>query len=174
MQIYDLVNMSDAITFKAPTRLIATLVTTVLGGGQYGATAIDENGEEDKDAGVPIFMFGGFEAFMASLGETGPTEGMADRYAAELIPALRSVTLGSVADRRLYDSALEAIDDPVKSAAFISNWNDIRRSSLNDIMGRAHKIADKLEAALETGSEPSSAITGEDRPPQQVFTAQQS
>ncbi len=41
-----------------------------------------------------------------------------------------------------------AIDDPEKKANFISEWQD-GRSSLNDIGGKAHRLAERLRGKGE-------------------------
>jgi hypothetical protein len=65
----------------------------------------------------------------------------------ELIACLRTFCTGSWKDRKLFDSAVAAIDDPEKRAAFIADWDDKKRSSLTEITNRAHRIADGLEAS---------------------------
>jgi hypothetical protein len=150
MVLYELVNPSDACTFQAPNTLIATLVTVVLGGGQYSATLLDTDAPGHRD--VPFFMFGGFDEWWATHGDGGPSDGAADRAGAAFTEALRSVCYGSASTRRLFDSALAAIDDPAKRAAFIAQWNDEKRSSLNNIMGRAHALADRLDRKMAEGN----------------------
>jgi len=135
----EIINPSDKAFFEAGDLKIAALVTFLIGGGQYGAEAEEEGAES-----VPIFLFGGGEDWWNDHFDE-PMEGAVDRHAASVAAALRTVCYGDVTDRRLFDSALAAIDDPVKRAAFVAEWNDRHRTSLNDIMGRAHHIAGKLE-----------------------------
>lgn len=145
--IYDLINPSDPITFEAPDLKIAALVTIVLGGGQYAAEP-----EDDGTEGVPVMMFGGGpEWWSAHFDE--PLDGAGDRDGVRLAAALRSVCCANRVDRRLYDSALRAITDPAAREAFVAEWNDQKRSSMNDIMGRAHHVAAKLEAAAAKAGE---------------------
>lgn len=126
---YEIINPSDKAMFEADDLRIAALVTFLIGGGQYGAEP--EDGEAE---GVPIFLFGGNKEWWSAHFDE-PMEGAVDRHAAKLVVALRSVCYGDMTDRRLFDSALTAIDDPEKRAAFVAEWNDRHRSSLNDIMG---------------------------------------
>lgn len=51
---------------------------------------------------------------------------------------------GGFEDRRRYELALSAIDDSEKKARFIDDWQD-GHSSLNDIGGKAHRLAAKLK-----------------------------
>ena len=137
--LYEIVNPSDTITFSAPDFITAALVTLLLGGGAYSAKP-----ENDQAESVPMFFFGGFDKWWEER-FSEPANYAADRHAATVIPALRSVCLGGFAGRKLYDKALEAIDDPTKKAAFIADWNDQKRTSMNDIMGRAHDLANEME-----------------------------
>ena len=128
--IYELINPSDRVHF--------------------GATPSDETCPD-----VPILLFGDAEAWW---GEAFPTEpsldGWLERNTGKVATALRSVCYGDLTERRLYDSAVAAIDDPDKRSAFVARWNDAHRSSLNDIMGRAHQVADQIEAAGVRDREP--------------------
>ena len=125
-------------------------MVVLLGSGRYAAEPLEEGVEK-----VPLFLFGGSEEWWAQHGDGQPMEGMVDRHIATLVPALRSVCVGRASDRRLFDMALESIDDPVKKAAFVEKWNDEKRFSLNDIMGRAHHYAERLEARMaQAGSAP--------------------
>ena len=137
--IYNLINPSDPITFDAPDLKTAALVTMVLGSGRYAAEP-----EDNSTEGVPLMMFGGgLEWWSAHFDE--PLDGSFDRNAAPLAAALRSVCCGSKTDRHLFDSALRAIPDQSARDAFVAEWNDRKRSSMNDIMGFAHRVAAKLE-----------------------------
>lgn len=136
---YEIINPSDKCFFKADDLKIAGLVTVILGNGQYGAEP-----EEEGAPNVPLFLFGGFDEWWAQNGD-GESEGAVDRNAPEIIAALRTVCYGDLRERALFDEACAAIDDPQKKADFIESWNDKHRSSMNNIMGRAHAIAEKLE-----------------------------
>lgn len=50
---------------------------------------------------------------------------------------------GHFQDRKMYQSALNAIGDDEKREKFIAEWQD-GRSSLNDIGNYAHALAKKL------------------------------
>jgi hypothetical protein len=143
--LYRVINPSDPIAMRAPSRKIAALVLVLIGGGQYSGEAYSDDGDRLEDQDVPFFMFGGFKEFWKHVtGEESP-DGAIDRNRDEVISSLRTVMLGEPSDLKLYESAVSKIDDPEKRQTFIAEWNDERRSSLNDIMGRAHRIADKLE-----------------------------
>ena len=54
--------------------------------------------------------------------------------------------------------ALTKIDDPVKRADFREKWNSRMRASLNDIVGRAHALADWLEDKVKVEDVPESGL----------------
>lgn len=137
--LYEIINPSDPCTFLAPDVITAFLVVALLGEGRYAAEPQEEGVEK-----VPLFLFGGSQEWWEKHGDGEPMEGMIDRHLATLVPALRSVCVGRVSERRLFDMALESIDDAAKKAAFVARWNDEKRSSMNDIMGRAHHYAERL------------------------------
>lgn len=140
--LYEIINPSDHATFAAPNRMIAALVVCVLGGGAYGGRA-----EIDDEAnGVPIFLLGGFDEWWEKTFPDEELEGITARHRVALAKSLRTVTYASFADRHLFDSAMAAIDDHAKREAFIEEWNDRKRTSMTNIMGRAHELAQRLEA----------------------------
>lgn len=145
---YEIVNPSDQAFFEAPNLMIAGLVTVILGGGQYSATSEDEDA-----ADVPFFMFGGWDEWWAENGDGETSEMAGERHKPALVKALRSVCYGDLKERKLFDAALSAIDDPKKRETFIEEWNDTHRSSMNNIMGRAHKLADSLEEESQDAAE---------------------
>lgn len=137
---YEIINPSDKCFFEAPDLKTAFIVTTLLGGGQYAAKPESEDADE-----VPLFLFGGAQEWWDERFPGEDVSMSAKDNAGTVIPALRSVCYGDLRERKLYDSALKAIDDPEKRDAFIEEWNDRHRSSLNNIMGRAHAVANSLE-----------------------------
>ena len=138
---YELINPSDKYTFLAADYETATLAVFCLGPA-YGAKPKD--GGED----VPIFLFGGaVEWYKEQFGHT-PDDGL-DEKGQAVADALASMMLGGFEDRRRYELALSAIDAPEKRARFIDGWQD-GRSSLNNIGGEAHKLAELLRKRVET------------------------
>jgi len=149
--LFDLINMSDKYTFVADDLEIAALTTCLLGSGQYGADQLD------GDAKVPIFLLGGSdEWFTAKFGRNLEQSLNALKASPALIDCLESVLIG---DRREYDETLPMIAED-KRDEWIAAWHDRHRSSLNDIGGRAKRIAKAL--AEKERPEPA---------PQQVFVA---
>jgi len=140
---YEVINPSDAISFRCNDRKCATLVLTILGGGAYGGRAFNDSLEEEPDADIPIFLFGGLDEFWATF-DSRPIKDALSSSLDEVAFALESVALGGVSERRSFDLAMSAITDESKRETFLAEYNDQKRSSMNDIMGRAHRIAKKM------------------------------
>lgn len=141
MTEYELINPSDKYTFVALDFEVAAIAVLILGTA-YGAKPKDD-GEE-----VPIFLFGGTDGATAwyrdKFGHT-LDDGLKEKGEA-VADALLSFMLGDFEDRRRYELALAAIDDPEKKAKFIDDWQD-GRSSINNIGGKAHKLGWILKEA---------------------------
>jgi len=137
---YEFINPSDPYTFIAADYETATLAVFCLGAA-YGA--------KPKDGGddVPIFIFGGAVDWYTEKFGHSPDDGLAEKRQA-VADALASMMLGDFEDRRRYNAALEAIDDPDKKARFIDQWQD-GRSSLNNIGGVAHRLAECMRKQEE-------------------------
>ncbi len=136
---YELINPSDPYTFIAADYETAVLTVFCLGPA-YGAKPKD--GGED----VPIFLFGGaVEWYVEEFGRS-PDEGLAEKTQA-VADALSSFMLGGFEERRRYEAALAAIDDPEKKARFVDEWQD-GCSSLNNIGARAHALGQKIKEAI--------------------------
>ena len=133
---YELINPSDPYTFIAADYETAALTVFCLGPA-YGARP------KDTGEAVPIFIFGGaVDWYKEKFGRT-PDDGL-DKKRQAVADALASMMLGDFEDRRRYELALSAVDDPEKKARFIDEWQD-GRSSLNDIGGKAHRLAARLK-----------------------------
>lgn len=130
--IYEIINPSDPITIEADDVLVAKAATLVLGEGAYGLT--DEHGTHI----LGIYLFGATDEAMISEGFYGGLEGIGTfvRSHVEAVAAcLESAMVCSIRNRVAIRAAVG--DDAGASVRF----NEARRSSLNDIAGRARKIA---------------------------------
>lgn len=114
MSKWDLINPSDAVEFETSDFGMAVLVTVLLGNGQYGAREI----EGDRE--VPIMLFGVDAEFVAkATGHATLDEFLTD------VRQNRGEELAAVFDTVGYPGANG-------------------RTSLNNIVGRARKIAEVL------------------------------
>lgn len=143
--LFEIINPSDKYTVQAPDLEIAAVACTLLGEGKYAFQGLD------NDAEVPLFLFGGHDEwfsdkFGASFSEvTGRV--MAARRA-ELADCFDSVLIGDEAHRKAFEKGLELIDDPVKREQWREHWLDERRTSMNNIGGRAWGIARRLRESV--------------------------
>lgn len=157
--IYKIVNISDPYTIEAMSFDVAAVACFILGAGQYSFEPVD-----DKAPGVPMFLFGGSnewakETFQKNIQQL--IDGTITEKNQELADCLDSCLYGHVDDRMTYLKGLELIDDPDKRKFWRDNWLD-KRSSLNNIGGRAFAMARKFREGSTTPLEPA---------PQQVFTS---
>ncbi len=138
MTLYEVINPSDDVTFRAADPKIAIGVTMVVGEGQYPL-------EDEKSTNYPtMFLSGkkedadkGLQPYFTSV------ENMLeylDAHLQETIDALESFSVVSIAGRVDFEKALEAIDDPEKRKKWREEFEDRHRSSVNNICGYAHKM----------------------------------
>lgn len=158
--IYDIINMSDSYTIKAESLDVAAVACLLLGSGQYGFAPLEDGGVK-----IPLFMFGGVdEWFREHFGkDVGPcVEEIREKRAGELADCLDSCLIGSLTDRQEYERELELIESPESREKFRAERHDKRRTSMNDIGGRAYEMAKRLREESENVLVPA---------PAQVFIA---
>lgn len=145
-KLYEVINPSDAMTMHAASIEIAAAACAMLGGGKIGAREVSNNEEAER---TPVLF--GWDEWLRdrSMLPLGP---WILAHEAEIVAALRSVMLGSPADRADLDHMLAALPDDAARAAFIVARNDRRRSSMSDWEKAAHTMAASLEAKSK-GSE---------------------
>lgn len=136
MPLFEIINPSDPLTMRAPDLLTAGVAVALLGNGKIGAHNI-----EDDEQRTPILF--GWDNWFTEQGAPDVSEWIADNKQA-VADALRSVALGSAKDRADYDAALAAITDEQKRIEYVKARNDRRRSSMNDLEGYAHELADRI------------------------------
>jgi len=156
--LYEIINPSDPYTIEAPSLDVALVACLFLGSGQYGFKPIDGGAIE-----IPLFLLGGHEEYCQE--HFGCTldaliTRVTEEKSAELAKCFESCLIGYQQDRSTYKAGLELIDDPAKREQWRDRWLDEGRSSMNNIGGRAYKMAAKLRAKQKRVAE---AV------PQQVF-----
>ena len=149
--LYEIINMSDKYTIEVKSLDVAFVACLLLGDGQYAFQPIGEGVE------VPLFLFGGAEEwckkqFNEEIGDT--ISRVTNAKAEELAECFDSVLIGAAEDRQAYRDGLELIDDPNKREMWRNRWHDERRSSLNDIGGRAYEMAKRLRTKQSNFVEP--------------------
>lgn len=127
--IYEVINPSDPVTIAADDLEVAQATCLLLGRGQYGLSTKD--GEE----AMPILLFDGqFETWAKDTNFDLASTLKSRR--GQIVECLRSAMCCGPQDRVAIAAAVG--DD--KDA--LARYNDAKRSSLNDICGRAADLAD--------------------------------
>lgn len=150
MRIWEIINMSDTITFLSEESRYAVAVALSMGNGAYGLRECFVL--ENEAFEMPIFLFGTTDMAQNWIVETFKDEGFSSleellnsldklRY----VDILRTVQVCSPKERESYQKALEAIDNLEKRREYMRWWKEQRRSSLNDIVRAAWKMANNIE-----------------------------
>lgn len=150
--IYEIINPSDPVVFETDDFECAAVATLLVGEGRCAAKPQEDGGEE-----VPLFLFGGHDEWsQARFGcsFSNLLDRVTETKARDLVFALRSFVIGHAEDITAYRRGLELIDDPAKRDVWREEWKEARRSSLNDICGRAWQIADWAEKKFVKESQP--------------------
>ena len=127
--VYDIANPSDPYTIKGPFMPCAIAVV-LLGNGAYGIK------------GTPILF--GWDSWLKENGIEN-LEFYIDTHALEIADALDTVLIGNERDREEVEGTL-AMLAPERHKEWLAQRHDKKRSSLNDIGGRARKYADRLRS----------------------------
>lgn len=145
--LWEVINPSDAVTFRADDPKIAVGVTLLVGEGSYGLE--DETGKDyphhvplrdegaDGEATQPYFP--SLDAMFKYL-KDHPTE---------TIDALESFAVVGKDERIDYEKALDAITDPAKLKKYKADFDDRHRTSLNNICGYAHSCVKAFKKLTE-------------------------
>lgn len=128
MAVYEIHNPSDPVTVEANDLAVARTAALLLGRGAYWMT--DEHGDEV----LPMFVACDFKAW-ADQHEYDLSQTMLDRRQ-EIIACLSSALCCTPRER----PALAALMGDDRQAR--EQYNEARRSSINDICGQAYRLAD--------------------------------
>lgn len=142
--IYDVINPSDPVTIEADTPLVAGLAVLALGHGKFAAV------DEDGSTAIPLMLFGGMAAvneWLAAVGYEGELSAALAEHRAAIAACLRTAMVASISERRGLTAALAAGGGD--TAAALAAFNEDRRSSMNNICGRAALIAASYEEGLD-------------------------
>jgi hypothetical protein len=137
--IYEIINPSDKATMVADDDRDAVAACLFLSEGLYGLEEVGTGRQvlpilrflPDHAEGILMEIFGGIGGNMAPY---------VDRNRLAIADALDSVMLG---DRAAFDETMARLPEGER-AAYRASVKEERRSSMNDIAGRAWKIAAKL------------------------------
>ena len=148
--LYELITPSDSITFEAATFEAAVGATLMIGRGKAPADPIDLDEDESLDKyRIPILFLTSEDGLNKWLNEHG-IQSIAKLYndhKEDIADALASFCTGTAQDRKLYDTALDHIDDDDRRREFKAKWDDERRTSMSEWTNVAHDYAEKLRAS---------------------------
>jgi hypothetical protein len=147
--IYEIVNPSDKVTFEAPNDKVAIAAVILLADGKFGL--VDEEG---NDTLLPLLFSNEdqIKAVLVGKGFDDGVKGLAafiDANVQAVGECLASSAVVSIGDRKALLRALGNSGRKLEDA--LSDWNEEKRTSLNDICGCAHRIADQLAASMAKG-----------------------
>ena len=148
-RIYEIINPSDPYTLEAEDFKDAAVAILMIS-PELGLEMVPRCAEEaNQDApSLPILAFGGMEKWIEDhICPMKDVKKFIDDRREAIAKVLESVLIGKPRERRIFEDAMEAIDDPKKREAFKAKWHDGKRSSLNDIGGAAWDLAKYLRKA---------------------------
>lgn len=143
-EVYEISNPSDMCTIVGE-KLVAAVAVLMLGEGTYGLK------DANEETVMPLFILGASpDPWLREHGIDGADD--LPRYIAEheieLADALDSVLYG---DRALFEEGIALIEGDEKRKLWRQKWNDARRSSMNNIAGRAEQFAKILRQRAAGG-----------------------
>jgi len=139
--IMEIINPSDAYTMKTDDKAAACAAASLLGAGKYGLKDL-ASGEDILPVLILCQDEDHFNEIFKKYAGMGLNEVMETRRE-QVAEALESVLIGN---RAAYEDALENITGEADRIAFAETWHDEKRTSLNDIGGRAKDIANNLRS----------------------------
>jgi hypothetical protein len=147
MNLYDIINPSDALTMRADSIEIAAAAIAVLTEGSAGVRDV-ATGEQS-----PVLL--GWEEWLTKRGML-PLAPWLKANASGVCAALRSVRLGKPEDRDALDAEEAAVPEDQRPAWILAR-NDRLRSSMSDYEGPAHRMAAHLAKRL-ADADPAEAV----------------
>lgn len=141
-RVLEICNPSDAYTLVCDDDLYATLACILLGNGKYGLSDREDNFI------CPIMIFGGTDEHIQEISEYQSAD--AAFHAADkkrLAEVLRTTLLGGFGGREEFEETIALIPEE-RQEQFRQIWHE-KRTSMNNIGGRAIAIAKRLESMVE-------------------------
>lgn len=131
--IYEIINPSDPVTIEADDDKVAAAAVFFLGEGAYGVRSADGRNV------LPVLAFAGERAAVEWLEEHGIVENFVSSMRLPIALALQSAIVCRAADRVDLIASVKAGGGDTDAA--LAAWNETKRTSMNDICGRAHSLA---------------------------------
>jgi hypothetical protein len=144
--LYELVNPSDAYTFRADKHEVAALVSLLLGNGMTPAKPV----EEGKGLDVPMLLGPGATAwFTKTFGRSLEDALVAEAEA--VAAALDSLWIGRPAERLELEKALALMPDPKARRKYLEERHERQRTSMNNIGKAAWHYAERIRELHHKG-----------------------
>lgn len=128
--LYELINPSDAYTFRAPSIEVAGVCAAFLSTA-YGARQLGGNSTET----TPILL--GWNEWLE---DRGINDAWIDSHASEISEAYASFMIGDYAQRSEIESLLQMVPEEQRQK-WLNERQEKKRSSLNKIGERAYQLA---------------------------------
>ncbi len=138
--LYELINPSDITTFRAENNKVACYCTVVLGSGKYGCEKYTENEEPEHIPGLLLLdpdPTGTIKKYLEC-----SIEDFAEKNKEFIKKCFASFAYCSFGKRLIYDDALSAITDIDKLKTFKAKHEDRKRTSMNEIVNTAWRLAE--------------------------------
>lgn len=123
---------------------VAAVATVVLGDGFYGL-----HDEKDETVVGPIAFGGSDDWIKENFGDTEKYSAFIESHKKEIADALDSVRLGKLKDRREFENKIQSIESASERKNLEAKHHE-KRSSMNDIGGRAWSIAKSIRQSLKS------------------------
>lgn len=136
--LYDLINPSDPYTLESDSFEAACVTACLLGEGQYALKALD------GDDNMPLFLMGGHNEWFTRQFGHNFAAALQSIGLDKIAEVCESVLVGGAGERHLFNQTVQFVDDPARRAALRREFNQSRRSSLNDIADRAAHLAQEI------------------------------
>lgn len=133
--ILEITNPSDSMTIETDD-ITAAGMGILLVSSMYGLTDAEGN------TILPITAFGGLKKWVEDHGITDIDQYVSNN-AEKIADILDTVLYGKASDREIFNKAIEKMS-PEDAVKFRDEWNNQKRSSLNDIGKRCHSVAATL------------------------------
>lgn len=153
--IFEIINPSDKCTLETDEYRVATFVSIILGRGKYGLNLVGKNvSKEDEEAyHVPMFLFKDPSEWIAENFEENNLDDFLDDLisfnAKELSDCFYSVAYTDAEGRDEYNKKLESFKNEKEKLEWMKEWNDEKRSSLNNIVGLAFEYGEHFKSLSE-------------------------
>lgn len=148
MNLYEIVNPSDTVTFRAPDDEVARAAVLVLGNGAYGLHDVTDGQNRNVSCLLLFASKDVTEQLLVEWFGPGSLSAFLDARWAEIAAALASAQNLGAKERTVYESAIAKMT-PEAAEIYRHEVEDHYRTSLNEIVKRAWHIAKHARNAGE-------------------------